>query len=65
MRATRLNWNDAVVNQARYQKLWEEGVIAMQQLDKQIAQVGQFNGTIEADKAAIDNAKLNPSFTTG
>ncbi|MBZ5585656.1 MAG: MdtA/MuxA family multidrug efflux RND transporter periplasmic adaptor subunit [Acidobacteriia bacterium] len=55
--------NDAKVNLARYQKLWEEQVIARQQLDTQAASVGQFEGTIQADQAAIDNAKLNLSFT--
>jgi multidrug efflux system membrane fusion protein len=50
--------NDANVNLARYQALWEAQVIPKQQLDTQAAQVGQFKGTIEADKAAIDNAKL-------
>ncbi len=55
--------NDAKVNLARYQKLWEEQVIAKQQLDTQAASVGQFEGTIQADQAAIDNAKLNLSFT--
>jgi membrane fusion protein, multidrug efflux system len=55
--------NDAKANQARYQKLWEEGVIARQQLDTQSAQVGQFEGSIAADQANINNAKLNLSFT--
>jgi len=55
--------NDAKVNLARYQKLWEEGVIAKQQLDTQASQVGQFQGAIEADQANIDSAKLNLSFT--
>src|ERR1017187_7756228 len=55
--------NDAKVNLARYQKLWDEGVIAKQQLDTQASQVGQFQGSIEADQANIDSAKLNLSFT--
>lgn len=54
--------NDARVNLARYQKLWDEQVIAKQQLDTQAAQVGQFQGTIEADKANIETARLNLSF---
>jgi len=54
---------DAQVNLARYQTLWSEGVIPRQQLDTQAATVGQFNGTIEADQAAIDTAQLNLSFT--
>jgi membrane fusion protein, multidrug efflux system len=55
--------NDARVNLARYQKLWDEQVIAKQQLDTQAATVGQFQGTIEADKANIEAAQLNLNFT--
>ncbi len=55
--------NDARVNLGRYQKLWDDQVIAKQQLDTQAAQVGQFEGAIEADKANIETAKLNLSFT--
>jgi len=49
---------DAKVNLDRYQVLWDQKVIAKQQLDTQRAAVGQFDGTIAADKATIDNAKL-------
>ena len=55
--------NDAQVNLKRYEALWNAGVIAKQQYDTQGAQVGQFEGTIEADKAAIESAKLNLQFT--
>ncbi|MGI8988397.1 MAG: MdtA/MuxA family multidrug efflux RND transporter periplasmic adaptor subunit [Bryobacteraceae bacterium] len=55
--------NDAKANLARYQALWQEKVIAKQQLDTQAASVGQFEGTLEADRAAIDNMKLQLSFT--
>jgi multidrug efflux system membrane fusion protein len=54
--------NDAKVNLARYQALWQAQVIPKQQLDTQAAQVGQFQGTIEADRAAIDNAKLQLAY---
>lgn len=54
---------DAQVNLARYQKLWDEQVIAKQQLDTQAASVGQFEGTIEADKANIETAQLNLNFS--
>lgn len=54
---------DAQVNLARYQKLWDEQVIAKQQLDTQAASVGQFEGTIESDKANIEAAQLNLNFT--
>jgi multidrug efflux system membrane fusion protein len=54
---------DAQANLARFQKLWEAQVIAKQQLDTQAAQVGQYQGGIEADQATIENAKLSLSFT--
>jgi membrane fusion protein, multidrug efflux system len=50
--------NDAKVDLNRYQQLWQEGVIARQQLDTQQATVGQFDGAIQSDKAQIDNEKL-------
>jgi multidrug efflux system membrane fusion protein len=55
--------HDAQVNLARYQALWQAQVIAKQQLDTQAAQVGQFEGTIEADKANIESADLTLGFT--
>ena len=53
---------DAQVNEARYQKLWQEQVIAKQQYDTQTATVGQFLGNIESDKANIESARLNLNF---
>ncbi len=54
--------NDAKVNLSRYEALWNEKVIAKQQLDTQRAQVGQFEGVIAADQAAINNAKLQLTY---
>jgi multidrug efflux system membrane fusion protein len=54
---------DAQTNLARYQALWQAGVIAKQQLDTQSAQVGQFKGNIEADQATIQAARLQLGFT--
>ncbi len=53
---------DAQANLARYQALWNEKVIAKQQLDTQAATVGQSQGAIESDKATIDNAKLQLTY---
>ena len=53
---------DVQVDYERYQLLYKEGVIAKQQLDSQQAQVGQFEGAIKADKAQIDNAKLQITY---
>lgn len=47
----------------RMKALYAGGVIAKQDLDTQEASFGQFEGTIAADKAAIDNAKLNLVYT--
>ncbi len=54
--------HDAQVNLARYQTLWQEGVIPKQQLDTQAATVGQFEGAIKADQGAVDSAKLNLTY---
>src|SRR5579871_1850785 len=53
---------DAKTNLARYQQLYDSGVIPKQQLDSQGATVGQFDGSIQADKAQIDNAKLQITY---
>jgi multidrug efflux system membrane fusion protein len=53
---------DAQVNLDRDQTLWQQQVIPKQQLDTQAASVGQFQGTIDADKANIDSAKLQLTY---
>jgi membrane fusion protein, multidrug efflux system len=55
--------NDAKVDLSRYQQLWQEGVVARQQLDTQQATVGQFDGSIQSDKAQIDNEKLQLTYS--
>jgi membrane fusion protein, multidrug efflux system len=50
---------------AQYERnkvLYEQGVIAKQDLDTMQASFGTYEGTIAADKAAIDNAKLNLTY---
>lgn len=54
--------NDAKVDLSRYQTLWQEGVIPRQQLDSQQATVGQYDGAIKSDQAAIDNEKLQLTY---
>ena len=49
---------DAQIDYERYQLLYKEGVIPKQQVDTQQALVGQSAGSIQADQAQIDNAKL-------
>jgi membrane fusion protein, multidrug efflux system len=53
---------DAKVDLNRYQTLWEEGVVARQQLDTQQATVGQYDGAIQSDEAQINSAKLNLTY---
>lgn len=55
--------NNAKVQYERQKALYAGGVIAKQDLDTQEASFGQYEGTIAADKAAIDNAKLNLTYT--
>ncbi len=53
----------AQVQFERQKALYADGVIAKQDLDTQEASLGQYQGTIAADKAAIDSAKLNLFYT--
>ncbi len=54
---------NAQLDYVRYTGLFKEGVISQQQYDAQRALVGQLEGTVKADQAAIDNAKLNLVYT--
>ena len=54
---------DVKVDYDRYQQLFKEGVVPKQQVDTQQAQVGQYLGAIKADQAAIDNAKLQITYS--
>lgn len=53
---------DAQVNLERNKALWNEKVIAKQQLDTQASLVGQFQGAVEADQGPIENARLQLNF---
>ncbi len=50
---------NAQVDATRYRTLVEQDSIARQQLDTQDALVRQYQGTVKADQAAINTAKLN------
>jgi multidrug efflux system membrane fusion protein len=54
---------DANTNLERFAALVKEQVIAQQQYDTQKSQVGQIQGQIGADKAQIENAQLQLSYT--
>ena len=55
--------NTAKANLARSKALLDAGVIALQEFQTQEATAGQFEGTVKADQAAIENAKLNLTYT--
>jgi multidrug efflux system membrane fusion protein len=48
---------------ARDKELYEQKVIARQDLDNQQAAVGQYAGSIESDKGVVDNAKLQLTYS--
>jgi multidrug efflux system membrane fusion protein len=54
---------NAQIDYDRYTGLYKDGVIPQQQYEGQRALVGQLEGTIKSDQAAIDNAKLNLAYT--
>ena len=54
---------DVQTDLERYNLLYKEGVIPKQQVDTQTALVGQSKGSIQADQAAIDSAKLNITYS--
>jgi membrane fusion protein, multidrug efflux system len=56
------NLQNAKVQYDRNKVLYEQGVIAKQDLDTLEASFGQYDGTIQGDKAAIENAQLNLTY---
>jgi len=53
---------DARLDLERYKTLLEQNAIPKQQLDTQVATVGQTEGNIKTDQANIDNARLNLTY---
>jgi multidrug efflux system membrane fusion protein len=54
---------NARLDQSRYRGLLAKDSIARQQVDSQDALVKQYEGTVQTDKALVDNAKLQLAFT--
>ena len=54
---------NARVDLERYRTLLQQDSIARQQVDAQEALVRQFEGTVKVDRAAVDSAKLQLSYT--
>lgn len=50
-------------NLDRYSELFKEGVVSQQDLDTQQSTAGNLEGQVRADQAAVDNAKLNLTYT--
>ena len=48
---------------ARDRELYQQKIIARQDLDNQQALVGQYAGSIESDKGVVDNAKLQLTYS--
>lgn len=49
-------------NFERYRDLFNQGIVARQDFDAQESTYGALEGTVKADQAAVDNAKLNLSY---
>lgn len=54
---------NAKTQAARYAALYKEGVVAREQNDIQQATAEQAAATVEADRAAVDTAKINLQYT--
>jgi multidrug efflux system membrane fusion protein len=50
---------NARVSQKRYQSLLKEGVVAQQQYDEMDSSAAQFDAAVQADKAAVEAARVN------
>ncbi len=53
----------AKIDLARYTTLKKQDSIARQQVDAQLSLVQQYQGIVESDQAAVDNADLNLDYT--
>ncbi|HEV7502604.1 MAG TPA: MdtA/MuxA family multidrug efflux RND transporter periplasmic adaptor subunit, partial [Vicinamibacteria bacterium] len=57
------NLKNARLDLKRYQVLMAEDSIPRQQLDTQASTVNQLEGTLKADQAQVDNARINLAYT--
>jgi len=56
--------SQAKANFERYKALYDEGIIAKQEYEKQEADFYQLQGSVRADQATVDRASLDLSYTT-
>jgi multidrug efflux system membrane fusion protein len=54
---------NASTDQKRYQSLLKEGVVAQQQYDAMNSSAAQYDAAVQADKAAVESAKVNLQYT--
>lgn len=54
---------NAKIDLGRYEALWKQNAVSQQTLQTQIATVGTDQGTVKADKAAVESAAINLGFT--
>jgi membrane fusion protein, multidrug efflux system len=54
--------NDAKAEYARYKALYEAGVVSKEVMETDQATMGQYQGAIESDNAAVENAALQLSW---
>jgi multidrug efflux system membrane fusion protein len=54
--------NNAKAEYARYKALYDSGVVSKETLDANQASLGQYEGAIKADEAAVENAQLQLSW---
>jgi multidrug efflux system membrane fusion protein len=53
----------AGIDENRYRFLWKQGVGSREQFDQSYASAGTWTATVEADKAALETARLNLQYT--
>jgi len=56
-------YNDDEIDYQRYQALYDQKIVAKQQLDQQAALVNEYKGAMAADQAAIQTAELNLQYS--
>jgi multidrug efflux system membrane fusion protein len=47
----------------RYKQLYAQNIVAKQDLDNQLSQAGQYEGSVKNDQGLIDSAKLNLTYS--
>ncbi len=56
-------FKNASMDQERFRSLVQQGILPKQQLDAQISTVNQVEGALKSDRAQVESAKLNLTFS--